>query len=128
MSTAKVVNCWCFPQPLHEIQTRARAEQETAEWRERYALRVGCEATVSETAEHTGFAAAATAAWRRPTFSMSSPLPALTSFGSASTAQTVDHGQEPHSSSYAARQRKHDPLKDHQQHPEIAPEPNPADR
>jgi hypothetical protein len=38
-----------MPQPLQEIQTRARIEQQTADWQGRYAIRAGCEATVSET-------------------------------------------------------------------------------
>jgi transposase len=38
-----------LPQPLQEIQTRVRAEQQTPEWKKRYAMRAGAEATVSET-------------------------------------------------------------------------------
>ncbi|WP_438484838.1 transposase [Streptomyces sp. S186] len=38
-----------LPQPIQEIQTQARAEQKTKAWQQRYALRSGCEATVSET-------------------------------------------------------------------------------
>ncbi len=43
-----------LPQPLHEIQTRVRTEQETAEWRKRDAIRAGCEATISETVHAHG--------------------------------------------------------------------------
>lgn len=43
-----------LPQPLQEIQTRIRREQETAEWKKRYAIRAGCEATVSETVHAHG--------------------------------------------------------------------------
>ncbi|WP_329565045.1 IS1182 family transposase [Streptomyces sp. NBC_01361] len=43
-----------MPQPLQEIQTKARADQTTAEWRRRYAIRAGCEATVSETVHAHG--------------------------------------------------------------------------
>ena len=43
-----------LPQPLQEIQTRTCAEQETAEWKKRYAIRTGCEATVSETVHAHG--------------------------------------------------------------------------
>ncbi|MFI0451257.1 IS1182 family transposase [Actinomadura sp. 6N118] len=43
-----------LPRPLQEIQTQARAEQQTPQWQTRYALRVGCEATVSETVHAHG--------------------------------------------------------------------------
>ncbi|MFD6984275.1 transposase, partial [Streptomyces sp. NPDC059956] len=43
-----------MPQPLQEIQTKSRADQTTAEWRQRYAIRAGCEATVSETVHAHG--------------------------------------------------------------------------
>ncbi|WP_184946793.1 transposase [Kitasatospora kifunensis] len=43
-----------LPQPVQEIQTRARAEQKTEAWQQRYALRSGCEATVSETVRAYG--------------------------------------------------------------------------
>ncbi|MFD9418449.1 transposase [Streptomyces goshikiensis] len=38
-----------LPQPLQEIQNRVREEQQSTPWRERYAMRAGCEATVCET-------------------------------------------------------------------------------
>ncbi|GAB3843816.1 IS1182 family transposase [Dactylosporangium cerinum] len=43
-----------LPEPLQDIQTRTRALQQTAEWKKRYALRAGCEATVSETVHAHG--------------------------------------------------------------------------
>ncbi|WP_426514805.1 transposase [Dactylosporangium sp. McL0621] len=43
-----------LPEPLHELQTRARAQQQTPEWKRRYGLRAGCEATVSETVHAHG--------------------------------------------------------------------------
>ncbi|WP_157591564.1 transposase [Saccharothrix syringae] len=43
-----------LPRPLQEIQTRARAEQKTPEWKAKYAMRAGCEATVSETVRAHG--------------------------------------------------------------------------
>ncbi|MBG0822845.1 IS1182 family transposase [Planomonospora sp. ID91781] len=43
-----------LPRPQQEIQTRARAEQQTGQWRARYAIRAGCEATVSETVRAHG--------------------------------------------------------------------------
>ncbi|WP_267145298.1 IS1182 family transposase [Plantactinospora alkalitolerans] len=43
-----------LPEPLQKIQTRARAVQQTPEWKRRYALRAGCEATVSETVHAHG--------------------------------------------------------------------------
>ncbi|GGY17914.1 hypothetical protein GCM10010358_81560 [Streptomyces minutiscleroticus] len=43
-----------LPQPLQEIQTRVRREQETPQWRQHYAIRAGCEATVSETVRTHG--------------------------------------------------------------------------
>ncbi|WP_225859605.1 IS1182 family transposase [Streptomyces albicerus] len=43
-----------LPRPLEEIQNQARQEQETSAWRERYAMRAGCEATVSETVHAHG--------------------------------------------------------------------------
>jgi transposase len=43
-----------LPESLQEIQTRARALQQTSEWQRRYALRAGCEATVSETVHAHG--------------------------------------------------------------------------
>jgi hypothetical protein len=43
-----------LPQPQQEIQTRIRHEQYTDHWRRRYAIRAGCEATVSETVHAHG--------------------------------------------------------------------------
>ncbi|MER6611325.1 transposase [Streptomyces sp. NPDC000927] len=43
-----------LPQHLQEIQTRVRREQDAEQWKRRYALRVGCEATVSETVHAHG--------------------------------------------------------------------------
>jgi hypothetical protein len=43
-----------LPQPLQEIQTRARSEQQTPAWQKRYAMRAGAEATVSETVRAHG--------------------------------------------------------------------------
>ncbi|MFE5537456.1 IS1182 family transposase [Streptomyces sp. NPDC056492] len=43
-----------LPQPLQEIQTRVRREQETSQWQKHYAIRAGCEATVSETVHAHG--------------------------------------------------------------------------
>ncbi|WP_406346781.1 IS1182 family transposase [Streptomyces sp. NBC_00648] len=43
-----------LPQPLQEIQNRARIEQKTLDWKARYAMRAGCEATVSETVHAHG--------------------------------------------------------------------------
>lgn len=43
-----------LPRPQQEIQTLVRAEQKTDSWRKRYALRAGCEATVSETVHAHG--------------------------------------------------------------------------
>ncbi|MFI1035793.1 transposase [Streptomyces sp. NPDC020951] len=41
-------------EPLQEIQTRVRREQNTREWQEHYAIRAGCEARVSETVHTHG--------------------------------------------------------------------------
>ncbi|MFD9823554.1 transposase [Streptomyces violascens] len=41
-------------QPLQEIQTRVPHEQDTEQWQRRYAIRAGCEATVSETVHAHG--------------------------------------------------------------------------
>ncbi|MFE5325442.1 transposase [Embleya sp. NPDC056575] len=43
-----------MPRPLQEIQNRVRREQETDDWKRRTAMRVGCEATVSETVRAHG--------------------------------------------------------------------------
>ncbi|MGA5135502.1 IS1182 family transposase [Streptomyces olivoreticuli] len=43
-----------LPRPVQEIQTRARLEQKTEQWQRRYAMRSGCEATVSETVHAHG--------------------------------------------------------------------------
>ncbi|MET7338271.1 transposase [Nonomuraea sp. NPDC005650] len=43
-----------LPQPLPEIQTQNRADQHTDAWKARYALRAGCEATISETTRAYG--------------------------------------------------------------------------
>jgi Transposase DDE domain len=43
-----------LPQPLQEIQTLARVQQQSPEWKQRYALRAGAEATVSETVHAHG--------------------------------------------------------------------------
>lgn len=51
---------WQRPSPAadaqtpHEIQSQARAVQQTPEWKQRYALRAGAEATVSETVHAHG--------------------------------------------------------------------------
>ncbi|GAB2995146.1 hypothetical protein GCM10023080_071890 [Streptomyces pseudoechinosporeus] len=37
-----------LPRPLHEIQTHNRLEQATEEWQQRYAIRAGIEATLSQ--------------------------------------------------------------------------------
>jgi hypothetical protein len=37
-----------LPQPLHEIQTRNRLDQETEQWQKRYAIRADVEATLSQ--------------------------------------------------------------------------------
>ncbi|WP_203217854.1 IS1182 family transposase [Nocardia terpenica] len=37
-----------LPRPLQQIQSHARTEQKTAAWQQKYAMRAGCEATVSE--------------------------------------------------------------------------------
>ena len=39
---------------LQQIQTRVRAQQDTPAWKKRYAIRAGCEATVSETVHAHG--------------------------------------------------------------------------
>ncbi|MFE3200183.1 transposase [Embleya sp. NPDC059237] len=43
-----------MPRPLHEIQSRVRRDQQAPERRRRYAMRAGCEATVSETVRAHG--------------------------------------------------------------------------
>ncbi|WP_371656784.1 MULTISPECIES: transposase [unclassified Streptomyces] len=43
-----------LPQRLQEIQTRVRSEQDTEPWQRNYAIRAGCEATVSETVHAHG--------------------------------------------------------------------------
>jgi transposase len=43
-----------MPRPLQEIQNQARVRQQTPEWKRRYALRAGAEATVSETVHAHG--------------------------------------------------------------------------
>ncbi|MGW0664857.1 transposase [Streptodolium elevatio] len=43
-----------MPQPLHEIQSRTRKDQDTETWQRHYALRTGCEATISETVRAHG--------------------------------------------------------------------------
>lgn len=43
-----------LPRPVQEIQTRNRIDQHTDHWKARYALRAGCEATVSETTRAHG--------------------------------------------------------------------------
>ncbi|WKK24083.1 transposase [Streptomyces olivoreticuli] len=43
-----------LPRPIQEIQNRARLEQRTEQWQRRYAIRSGCEATVSETVHAHG--------------------------------------------------------------------------
>ncbi|MGW0656587.1 transposase [Streptomyces umbrinus] len=43
-----------LPPHLQEIQTQVRREQDTPHWRQHYAIRAGCEATVSETVHRHG--------------------------------------------------------------------------
>jgi transposase len=43
-----------LPRRLQETQTRVRREQDTEQWQRRYAIRAGCEATVSETVHAHG--------------------------------------------------------------------------
>ncbi|HYZ56605.1 MAG TPA: transposase, partial [Streptosporangiaceae bacterium] len=47
-SAARPRSLALLPQPLHEIQTRNRLEQETGQWQKRYAIRAGIEATISQ--------------------------------------------------------------------------------
>jgi hypothetical protein len=89
-----------LPESLQETQTRARALQQTPEWKRHYALRAGCEATVSELSMLMGCVTADTADSSRPTFSTSSPPPAPTSFDSPNTAPThVDDREAAYSNS-----------------------------
>lgn len=53
-STGKGRHLTLMPQPLHEIQSRNRREQQTETWQRHHALRTGCEATVSETVRAHG--------------------------------------------------------------------------
>ncbi|MFI1967444.1 transposase [Streptomyces pathocidini] len=43
-----------LPEHQQKIQTKVRKEQKTDQWRRRYAIRAGCEATVSETVHARG--------------------------------------------------------------------------
>ncbi len=43
-----------LPEPQQKIQTQVRKDQKTTDWRQRYAIRAGCEATVSETVHAHG--------------------------------------------------------------------------
>lgn len=47
-SAARPRSLALLPQPLHEIQTRNRLDQETEQWQKRYAIRAGIEATISQ--------------------------------------------------------------------------------
>ncbi|MFD9391026.1 transposase [Streptomyces sp. NPDC060000] len=55
------------PRELRGLQLRARAEQQTPEWKARYAVRSGVEGTINEFAHGHGSATAATEASRKPT-------------------------------------------------------------
>lgn len=43
-----------LPEPQQKIQTQVRKDQKTSNWQQRYAIRAGCEATVSETVHAHG--------------------------------------------------------------------------
>ncbi|MGW9209721.1 transposase [Embleya sp. NPDC055664] len=73
-------------QPLQEVQNRVRRDQQTQPWRERYAIRAGCEATVSETVHATASATHATEESPKPTSNMCSPPPEPTSLAYTSTS------------------------------------------
>lgn len=120
-----------MPRPLQEIQNRARAEQETPAWRARYALRAGCEATVSVTVHAHGLrhcryrglakvhvqhvlTAAGTninrlSEWFPPGTAPTRPSRPLTPFQRLCQNTTLPPGSWP--------------SEDHQQHPEILAEP-----
>jgi hypothetical protein len=71
-STADNVRTVGFPpRELRALQLRVRTEQQTPEWKARYAVRSGVESTVNESPTDTACAAAATEAGERPTFSTS---------------------------------------------------------
>ncbi|MFE3202545.1 transposase [Embleya sp. NPDC059237] len=114
-----------MPRLLHEVQSRARRERQTPEWRRQYAMRAGCEATISETVRAHGIRTVATVASPRHTSNTSSPPPAPTPSGSAdaySRARCPTERPEfpAVSSDYATSSRSRertDPTKDHQQHP-----------
>lgn len=74
-----------LPEPQQKIQTQARRDQKTSDWQRRYAIRAGCEATVSETVPLT--ACAITAAWRRRTSNTYSQPPEPTSSASANASR-----------------------------------------
>ncbi|MGW9213037.1 transposase [Embleya sp. NPDC055664] len=72
-----------MPRLLHEVQSRARRERQTPEWRRQYTMRAGCEASISETVRAHGIRTVATVASPRHTSNTSSPPPAPTPSGSA---------------------------------------------
>jgi integrase len=43
-----------LPEPQQKIQSKARKDRKTSSWQRRYAIRAGCEATVSETVHAHG--------------------------------------------------------------------------
>jgi hypothetical protein len=53
-ATGKGRHLTLLPEPLQKIQTSNRTDQHTEPWKIRYALRAGCEATVSETTRAHG--------------------------------------------------------------------------
>ncbi|WP_345566024.1 transposase [Streptomyces plumbiresistens] len=55
------------PRELRDLQLRVRAEQQTPDWKTRYAVRSGVEGTINEFAHGTACPAAATADSRKPT-------------------------------------------------------------
>ncbi|MGW6833863.1 transposase [Streptomyces sp. NPDC054949] len=113
-----------MPQPLQEIQTKARADQTTAEWRRRYAIRAGCEATVSETVHAHGLRNCRYRGMAR-THVQHVPTAAGTNIvGSANTSHQASHrsadavpGAASNNSAAAC------PPEDRQQHPEERSEP-----
>ncbi|MFI6318800.1 transposase [Nonomuraea sp. NPDC050556] len=100
-----------LPQPLQEIQTRNRADQNTEEWKARYAIRAGCEATVSETTRAHGLRTC-----RYKGLAKTHVQHVLTAAGSPPDL--------PAPSTDSAETCPYQPSKDHQQHPESEPEPN----
>ncbi|WP_211835018.1 transposase [Streptomyces rhizosphaericus] len=111
-------------EPQQKIQTQVRKDQKTSNWQRRYAVRAGCEATVSETVHAHGLrhcryrGLAKTHVQHVPTAAGANIIRLSEHFPPGITPASP-----PRPPSHFQQLCPGSPPRDHQQHPEDEPEP-----